>query len=55
MSKGTAALGKKGVRSTHIRCRRCGRHAYHIRKKQCASCGFGFSAKRRNFTWAKRH
>ena len=25
----------------HIRCRRCGRRAYHIRQKTCAACGYG--------------
>lgn len=25
----------------HTRCRRCGRRAYHIRKKKCAACGYG--------------
>jgi large subunit ribosomal protein L37e len=55
MSKGTASLGKKGVKSTHIRCRRCGKHAYNKRDKHCASCGFGATAKRRNFRWAKEH
>jgi len=55
MTKGTASLGKMGKRSVHIRCRRCGRHAYHKRKAVCASCGFGRSAKLRRYTWAKRH
>ncbi|MBI4416887.1 MAG: 50S ribosomal protein L37e [Euryarchaeota archaeon] len=53
MSKGTAALGKKGVKKTHIRCRRCGHHAYNVRDRRCASCGFGAIAKRRNYRWAK--
>ncbi|MFQ6107904.1 MAG: 50S ribosomal protein L37e [Thermoplasmata archaeon] len=55
MSKGTASLGKRGKRQTHIVCRRCGKHAYHVRKKYCASCGFGRSAKLRNYSWAKGH
>ena len=42
MSKGTPSMGKKN-KKTHIRCRRCGRNTYHIRKKVCASCGFGKS------------
>ena len=32
MSKGTPSMGKKN-KKTHIRCRRCGRNSYHIRKK----------------------
>ncbi len=31
----------------HRRCRRCGRHAFHIRKRRCAACGFGASKKMR--------
>jgi len=38
--KGTPSFGKRN-KSLHIRCRRCGRNAYHIRKKVCAACGFG--------------
>ena len=29
----------------HIKCRRCGHRAYHIRKKRCAACGFGETKK----------
>lgn len=53
MTKGTASLGKMGGKGTHMRCRRCGRHAYHRQKRYCASCGFGRSAKRRGYKWAK--
>ncbi len=55
MSKGTPSLGKRGSGKTHIVCRRCGRHAYHVRKKVCASCGYGASAKTRRYNWAKVH
>lgn len=51
MSKGTASLGKFH-NPNHMRCRRCGRHAYHMQKKRCASCGFGASAKLRRYNWA---
>ncbi|MCU0799151.1 MAG: 50S ribosomal protein L37e [Candidatus Thermoplasmatota archaeon] len=54
MSKGTPSQGKKN-KKTHIRCRRCGSHAYHIRKKACASCGFGNSPRMRHYAWAKTH
>ncbi|MEC8869085.1 MAG: 50S ribosomal protein L37e, partial [Candidatus Thermoplasmatota archaeon] len=53
-SKGTASFGKR-QKKTHILCRRCGRHAYHVRKKRCAACGFGDSARLRNYSWAKSH
>ncbi|MCK4588909.1 MAG: 50S ribosomal protein L37e [Nanoarchaeota archaeon] len=49
MGKGTAAMGKKSGKKNMIRCRRCGQHAYHIRKKKCSSCGFGNSSKLRKF------
>ena len=42
--KGTPSMGKKN-KKTHIRCRRCGKNSYHVRKKVCASCGFGKSSK----------
>jgi large subunit ribosomal protein L37e len=53
MTKGTPSRGKRGKGKTHIRCRRCGRHSYHVRKKKCASCGFGAKAARRRYAWAK--
>ena len=54
MSKGTPSRGKR-QKKTHIPCRRCGKRAYHIRKKKCASCGYGDTAKLRTFKWAKEH
>lgn len=53
MSKGTPSMGKKAKRKSHIVCRRCGNHSFHVSKGVCASCGFGASAKRRRFHWAK--
>ncbi|MFC1803199.1 50S ribosomal protein L37e [Thermoproteota archaeon] len=40
-TKGPIHHGKR----IHIRCRRCGRRAYHIRNKTCAACGYGSSSK----------
>jgi len=51
MGKGTPSFGKRGGRPTHIRCRRCGRRAYHVRKKRCAACGFGESPRIRRYSW----
>ncbi|MFO8132339.1 MAG: 50S ribosomal protein L37e [Thermoplasmatota archaeon] len=51
MTKGTPS--KSGGGKTHIICRRCGKHAYHVRKKVCAACGFGKSSKRRGYSWKK--
>ncbi|MDD1779441.1 MAG: 50S ribosomal protein L37e, partial [Candidatus Helarchaeota archaeon] len=42
MTKGTPSFGKHH-KKTHIRCRRCGRHSYHVRDKICSACGFGQS------------
>ncbi|MBI5347061.1 MAG: 50S ribosomal protein L37e [Candidatus Aenigmarchaeota archaeon] len=50
MVKGTASKGKH-QKITHIRCRRCGRHSYHIRKSKCSACGFGKSRKMKNENW----
>ncbi|MFO8110302.1 MAG: 50S ribosomal protein L37e [Thermoplasmata archaeon] len=55
MSKGTSSKGKKSSGKTHIKCRRCGNKAYHVRKKVCASCGFGKSSRKRKYSWAKAH
>ena len=54
MTKGTPSKGKKGSSKTHIVCRRCGRHSYHIRKKRCAACGFGETKKLRSYTWQNK-
>ncbi|PSG97146.1 50S ribosomal protein L37e [Thermoplasmatales archaeon SW_10_69_26] len=52
MSKGTPSSGQEN-KKTHVRCRRCGNHSFHTRKKRCASCGFGDSAKQRDYNWVK--
>ncbi|RLJ04762.1 MAG: 50S ribosomal protein L37e [Candidatus Aenigmatarchaeota archaeon] len=44
MSKGKPSFGKHN-KITHIRCRRCGRHSYHIKRGECSACGFGKSSK----------
>jgi len=50
MTKGTPSMGKHN-KISHIRCRRCGRHSYHIRKKKCGACGFGASKKLYDMAW----
>ena len=47
-------MGKKSGKKTHIFCRRCGKHTMHKRTKECASCGFGKSAKMRSYSWQKQ-
>ncbi|MEA3399314.1 MAG: 50S ribosomal protein L37e [Patescibacteria group bacterium] len=54
MGTGTASMGRKSGKKTHIPCRRCGKRAYHVQKKECASCGFGKSKKLRLFSWMKK-
>ncbi|HLE07768.1 MAG TPA: 50S ribosomal protein L37e [archaeon] len=49
VSKGTSSFGKHN-KITHIRCRRCGHHSYHINKKTCAYCGFP-APRLRKFGW----
>ena len=53
----TGAMGgKSGKRRLVQRCRRCGKRAYHVRHKKCASCGYGASSKLRRYSWqTKRH
>lgn len=53
MSKGTPSMGKRSKGKSHIVCRRCGKHSYHVSKGRCASCGYGASSKRRDYNWAK--
>ena len=45
---------RPGKGKTHIRCRRCGRRAYHVRKKFCAACGFGKSKKIKEYKWKNK-
>jgi large subunit ribosomal protein L37e len=51
MTKGTPSFGKRMGKTVHIKCRRCGRRSYNVKKKRCAACGFGESAKIRRFSW----
>tara|TARA_Y100000310_G_scaffold162833_1_gene162776 strand:+ start:7964 stop:8200 length:237 start_codon:yes stop_codon:yes gene_type:complete len=53
--KGTASKGlKRNKGRLHIRCRRCGKTAYHKIKSVCSSCGYGNSAKLRRYNWNKK-
>ncbi|MCD6089264.1 50S ribosomal protein L37e [Candidatus Bathyarchaeota archaeon] len=54
MGKGTPSFGKRMGKTVHIRCRRCGRRAYHVRKKRCAACGFGASTRIRRYSWQNK-
>ncbi len=47
-------MGRKSGKKTHIKCRRCGRNAFHMSHKVCASCGYGKSKKLRSYVWATR-
>jgi len=51
MVKGTPSFGKRMGKTVHIRCRRCGRRSYHVRKKRCAACGYGASTRIRRYSW----
>tara|TARA_Y100000310_G_scaffold322162_1_gene380843 strand:- start:608 stop:775 length:168 start_codon:yes stop_codon:yes gene_type:complete len=52
--KGTPSMGKKSGKTNMIYCRRCGKRTLHKRKKACASCGYGKSAKLRSYSWQKK-
>ncbi|RLG63500.1 50S ribosomal protein L37e [archaeon] len=54
MVKGTTSFGKRSRGKTHIRCRRCGRHSYNVRKHYCAACGFGRSKRIRKYSWQNK-
>ncbi|QGA80761.1 50S ribosomal protein L37e [Candidatus Nanohalobium constans] len=48
------ALNKgKRNKKVHGKCRRCGEKSFHLRKSECASCGFGKTKKRNDFDKAK--
>ncbi len=51
--KGTPSFGKRN-KNLHIRCRRCGKNSYHVRKKICAACGFGRSSRIRRYNWQNK-
>ncbi|WP_457555269.1 50S ribosomal protein L37e [Candidatus Pyrohabitans sp.] len=53
MSKGTPSMGKRN-KLLHVRCRRCGRNAYHVKKKRCAACGFGRTRRIRSYSWQNK-
>ncbi len=54
MTKGTPSMGKKGRHKTHIRCRRCGRHSFNVKKGYCSACGFGRSKRMRRYSWSNK-
>jgi large subunit ribosomal protein L37e len=41
-------------KTIHIRCRRCGRRAYHIRRKICAACGVGKTSRQNSYSWSRK-
>jgi len=51
--KGTPSMGRKN-KKLHIKCRRCGKTSFHVRKRVCSSCGFGKSSKIRSYNWIKK-
>jgi large subunit ribosomal protein L37e len=52
--KGTPSMGQKAGNKNMIHCRRCGGRTYHIHHKTCSSCGYGRSAKLRDYKWLKK-
>ncbi|MFH1399638.1 MAG: 50S ribosomal protein L37e [Candidatus Woesearchaeota archaeon] len=54
MTKGTPSKGKKNKGKTHIKCRRCGKSTYHRKTGVCSSCGYGKSARLRDYKWSKK-
>ena len=50
--KGTGSRGLHN-KKTHQDCRRCSKHAFHIQKKKCASCGYP-DAKLRRYNWSEK-
>ncbi|UCH71387.1 MAG: 50S ribosomal protein L37e [Candidatus Bathyarchaeota archaeon] len=42
-------------KTLHLRCRRCGRRGYNVKKKRCAACGYGESAKIKRYSWQTKN
>lgn len=55
MGSGTAPMGQRNKKETHIRCRRCGRKSFNRKKGYCAACGFGRSSRMRKYSWSRKH
>ncbi|MCW3980324.1 MAG: 50S ribosomal protein L37e [Candidatus Bathyarchaeota archaeon] len=51
MVKGTASFGKHSRKIIHIKCRRCGRRAYNVKKRRCSACGYGTSPTLKTYAW----
>jgi len=54
VGKGTASFGKRAKKLIHIKCRRCGRRAYNIKKKRCSACGYGASSALKTHSWGTK-
>ncbi|WP_461864718.1 50S ribosomal protein L37e [Thermococcus sp.] len=54
MGSGTAPHGKRNRTPTHIKCRRCGRKSFNVKKGYCAACGFGRSSRMRKYRWSRK-
>jgi len=52
MTKGTYSKGKRNHKS-HSLCPRCGRKAFHKKKKSCAACGYP-NPKTRKYNWCTK-
>ncbi len=46
-------MGKKASGKSHIRCRRCGNHSYHVKRNICSHCGYGKTSHVRSYFWMK--
>jgi len=55
VNKGTPSFGRRMGKTLHIRCRRCGRRAYHVTKKRCAACGYGESTRIKHYNWQNKN
>ncbi len=52
MTKGGPSFGKHN-KTSHMRCRRCGRYSYHMNQKRCSACGFP-DARMKKFAWQNK-
>mmetsp|Transcript_134679 Transcript_134679/g.190397 ORF Transcript_134679/g.190397 Transcript_134679/m.190397 type:complete len:91 (+) Transcript_134679:45-317(+) len=52
MTKGTTSFGQRNYK-IHTLCRRCGAHAFHMKKMVCGSCGYP-NSKMRRYQWGQK-
>ncbi len=51
----TKSMGLHNRKQPHVTCRRCGKDSYLKRKRYCSHCGYGRTAKIREYAWLSKN